>query len=46
VSPLDARVAVLAAELRRDWELVTAHLRKARSVEPARGKPDAALVAL
>jgi hypothetical protein len=46
VSPLDARVAVLVAELRRDWELVTVHLGKAKSVDPARGESDAALVAL
>lgn len=46
MSPLDARVAVLAAELQREWGLVTAHLAKARSVDPARGDAEAALVAL
>jgi hypothetical protein len=46
VSPLDARVAVLVAELRREWGQVTAHLAKARSADPASGEPEAALVAL
>ena len=46
MSPLDARVAVLAAELKREWGLATSHLAKARSVDPARGEAEAALVAV
>lgn len=46
MTPVDARVAKLAADLRRDWELVQAHHAKARTVDPGDGDPHAALVAL
>jgi hypothetical protein len=46
VSPLDARVAKLAAEIERDWTQVKAHWARAQSVNPADGAPQAALVAL
>ncbi|MBC7793587.1 MAG: hypothetical protein H7Z43_07750 [Clostridia bacterium] len=46
MSPLDARVAMLIAELERDWHQVKTQLVEAQSVEPSRNKPEAALVAL
>jgi hypothetical protein len=46
VSPVEARIAVLVAECRRDWDLVKSNLAKAESVDPAGGDPQAALVAL
>lgn len=46
MSPLDARVLKLVAEVERDWRQVRAHLAKARSVDPEKGEPEAALVAL
>lgn len=46
MTPIDARRKLLLSELQRDWSLVGDHLTKARSVEPAAGDPEAALVAL
>ncbi|MBI5480601.1 MAG: hypothetical protein HY906_17215 [Deltaproteobacteria bacterium] len=46
MSPLDARVAVLVAELQREWGQIAVHLAKAGSVDPASGDAAAALVAL
>jgi hypothetical protein len=46
VSPADARAALIQAESVRDWTAVKAHLAKARSVDPAAGDAEAALVAL
>ena len=46
MSPVDARTALLCAECRRDWDVVRTHLRRARSVDPAQGEAQAALVAL
>lgn len=46
MSPVDARVLVLVADAERDWELVTANLQRARSVDPSPGAPACALVAL
>lgn len=46
MSPLDARIAQLVAEIERDWEQVRKHFEKARSVDAGRGDAEAALVAL
>ncbi len=46
MSPVDARVAKIAADIQRDWELVEAHLSRAQSVDASKGEPQAALVAL
>lgn len=46
MSPTDARLVLIAAECRRDWATVEAHLARARSVDPATGPAEAALVAL
>lgn len=46
MTALDARVAKLAADLRRDWEQVGRHAQRAMSVDPGKGEPEAALVAL
>jgi hypothetical protein len=46
VSPVDARVAVLLQEMRRDWESVRTHAQRAGSTDPASGAPQAAYVAL
>jgi hypothetical protein len=46
VSPADARAALIQAESMRDWAAVKAHLTKARSVDPADGDAESALVAL
>jgi len=46
VSPADARVALLAAELARDWSAVERRLEEARSTDPAAGKAETAYVAL
>ena len=42
----DVRVASLRAEIARDWGAVREHLARALTVEPARGAPEAALIAL
>jgi hypothetical protein len=39
-------MALLGAECRRDWGAVKTHLDHARSVDPAHGAPQAALIAL
>jgi hypothetical protein len=46
VSPADARLLALAADAERDWQLVAQNLDRARSVSPAAGAAEAALVAL
>lgn len=46
MSPADARVVQMLAELRRDWAQVVEHRRRAFSCEPSQGAPYAALVAL
>lgn len=46
MSPVDVRMAKVLDEIRRDWDAVEAHLRRAQSVDPATGDPEAALVAL
>ncbi len=46
MSPADARVLALAADAERDWELVVLNLNQARTVAPAAGAPESALVAL
>lgn len=46
MSPTDARRVLSRVELGRDWESVRAHLERGRSVSPAKGAPEAALVAL
>ena len=46
MSPDEARLALLRAELRRDWQQAERHLAGARSVDPAEGDAQAALVAL
>lgn len=46
MSPLDARLSKLASDLRREWDQVRLHAQRAASVDPSRGEPEAALVAL
>ena len=46
MSPAAARAALLVAECQRDWDMVKAHLSRARSADPTRGAADAALAAL
>lgn len=46
MTPVDARVALLRAELERDWNQAVSHLHRAESVDPARSPQDAAYVAL
>lgn len=46
MSPAEARAALIQAESVRDWTAVRAHLAKARSVDPAAGDAESALVAL
>ncbi len=46
MTPLDARVAQLIAELERDWKHAKTNLTRATSVEPAASPAAAALVAL
>lgn len=46
MTPLDARVAKLIADIERDWQQVEAHAAKACSVDASEGEPQAALVAL
>ncbi len=46
MSPVDARIAQLLAELERDWQSVESNLTRARDVDPGGGDPEAALVAL
>lgn len=46
MSPAEARTALVLAECRRDWEALTTHVGRARSVEPSQGAAEAALVAL
>jgi hypothetical protein len=46
LTPTDARLAKLRSDLLRDWEQVVVNLKKAESVDPAEGSPQAALVAL
>ena len=46
MTPADARRAMQRAEVERDWEMVIAQLRRARSVDASAGAPEAALVAL
>lgn len=46
MSPADARAALIQGESMRDWAAVKAHLTKARSVDPADGDAESALVAL
>lgn len=46
MSPITARLAMLVAEIERDWKQVEMQLQEALSVEPQDGKPQAALVAL
>src|SRR4051812_1206511 len=46
MSPADARASLVHAECVRDWQAVTTHLERARSVDPALGDAQAALVAL
>lgn len=45
MSPADARVVQMLAELRRDWAQVVEHRRRAYSCEPSQGAPYAALAA-
>jgi hypothetical protein len=46
VSPTDARVLLLCAELERDWQQVEHHLARAGSADPASSEHAAAFVAL
>jgi hypothetical protein len=46
VSPADVRLAALHAEVERDWRQVERHCQISSSVDPGRGAPEAALVAL
>lgn len=46
MSPVDARMLVLASDAERDWDLVVQNLQKAARVDPGGGGPEAAWVAL
>ena len=46
MSPLDARVLLVAADAERDWQQVETNLRKATALDPALGEPESAYVAL
>lgn len=46
MSPAEARIALLAAQLRADWDAVGTNRDKALSVSPSTGAPEAALVAM
>jgi hypothetical protein len=46
LSPADARAALVLAECRRDWDVVKAHLQRARDASPSASAAEAALVAL
>jgi hypothetical protein len=46
VSPVDARILGLSAELRRDWQQVQRHAQRARDGNPSAGEAQAAYVAL
>ena len=46
MTPIEARIVKLAAEVQRDWSFVEQQLATARSVEPEHGGPEAAYVAL
>ena len=46
MTPIEARLTKLAAELQREWSFVEQHLARAQSVDPSSSGPDAAYVAL
>ncbi len=46
MSPSDARVVLLRAEVRRDWSAVLDHRARADSVDPGDSEPNAAFVAM
>lgn len=46
MSPTDARVALLAAQIRADWDAVVSNRDRSRSVDPGIGAPECALVAI
>lgn len=46
MSPVDARVLLVAADAERDWQQVETNLRKAQRLDPALGEPESAFVAL
>lgn len=46
MSPVDARVLLVAADAERDWQQVESNLRKATGLDPALGEPESAYVAL
>lgn len=46
MSPTDVRLSVVRSQVERDWNEVRRQLDRAGSVDPARGDPEAAFVAL